>query len=134
MKICPGCKKGLSREKFGKDQSRKDGLHRVCRGCVSERGNRRYHENPRKRRNFNLLRDYGITLAEFEEMIRRQDDKCAICEDPLPAGRNSHLDHNHQTGKIRGILCAHCNRSLGGFKECPRRLQAAIDYLRKHFD
>jgi hypothetical protein len=62
-------------------------------------------------------------------MLDSQDHKCKVCFVDLKPGRGTHIDHDHQTGKIRGILCRHCNLALGHAKDDPKILQALIDYL-----
>jgi hypothetical protein len=81
---------------------------------------------------------YGITFAQFTELLEAQGRCCAICGTTEPGGRgNFHIDHDHaccpgikSCGKcIRGLLCSACNTSLGGFKDDPKRLLAAVAYL-----
>ena len=81
----------------------------------------------------NLKRRYGITLAEYDQMFEDQNGKCAICGTTEPGGRNGrfHVDHNHVTGVVRGLLCHHCNTALGKFGDDEATLQRAIDYLRE---
>ncbi len=87
---------------------------------------------------FRLKRDYGITIEQFNEMLASQHGKCAICEvimdPPARATRDSvavTVDHCHQSGKVRGLLCYSCNLGLGIFKDRVERLEAAVKYLRK---
>jgi hypothetical protein len=76
---------------------------------------------------------YGMTLEEYTDLLARQGLGCAICGAPENAdGRSLHVDHDHKTGRVRGILCADCNFGLGKFKDDPELLQAAIDYLATH--
>jgi len=78
------------------------------------------------------LRDYGITRDEYEAMVARQGGRCAIChENPRPVRGciRLHVDHDHVTGKVRGLLCQLCNLALGKFRDDPRRLMSAIHYL-----
>jgi hypothetical protein len=64
-----------------------------------------------KSRSWQLKRKYGITLEQWFELFKKQGEKCAICERAYDANsKNWHVDHNHSTGKIRGILCHICNR------------------------
>lgn len=65
--------------------------------------------------------------AEYHEQIKRQGNKCLICRIVLT---RPHIDHDHENGQIRGILCASCNVGLGMFKENPKLLLAAADYLK----
>ena len=79
-----------------------------------------------------IRNQYGITLAQYNEMLETQDYKCAICgnEDEVE-GRRLAIDHCHTTGKIRGLLCGKCNRGLGLFYDNTTALTKAIDYLNK---
>lgn len=80
----------------------------------------------------------GITPADYQEMVERQGGKCAICGRPETASRNGRrialaVDHDHETGQIRKLLCTTCNTGLGSFRENPALLAAAFDYLKGHF-
>lgn len=83
------------------------------------------------------LRDtYGLSLETYERIWNEQKGHCAICQTALTRGsRKCHLDHNHETGVVRGILCHHCNVGLGHFRDDPSLCEAAAAYLReaKHF-
>jgi hypothetical protein len=79
-----------------------------------------------------VRRQYGITLAQYDEMCAEQDGKCAICgnKDEVE-GRRLAIDHCHDSGKIRGLLCGKCNRGLGLFYDNQELLKNAISYLTK---
>lgn len=81
-------------------------------------------------RRHNLRRHYGLTVEEFEAMFDAQGRVCAICKGTDPAGRNWCVDHSHETGAVRGVLCNHCNRGLGMFADDTERIFAAIQYLK----
>ena len=92
--------------------------------------------HPRKARNNDLKKKYGITLEQYEQMLADQGGVCAICGNPEPVWdkkvnrlRALSVDHCHTTGKVRGLLCTGCNQGLGNFKENPDRLAKAISYL-----
>lgn len=90
----------------------------------------RYHaSHPEVFRNRRLRRNFGITLAEYEHMIVAQNGVCAICRKPCKTGRRLAVDHDHDTGKVRGLLCAGCNIGIGQMNEDPMRLRVAADYL-----
>jgi hypothetical protein len=76
-------------------------------------------------RHYHLKRRYGIGAAEFDELVRDQHGVCAICGRENP----EHVDHDHETGKVRGILCFNCNGGLGQFSDNTERLSNAIEYL-----
>jgi hypothetical protein len=74
---------------------------------------------------------WGLSVADYEEMLRAQDGRCAICRTPEPGGPHNawHVDHDHATGVIRGLLCARCNLGLGYFLDSQEHLTSAVLYL-----
>lgn len=121
--------------------TRKDGRQlRQCRECVNAQ-NRSYYQRltPEERRDRrkkfpstakmkHYQRKYrlGISEAEYRELLIAQDGLCLICT----TEGATHVDHDHDTKQIRGILCGPCNRALGLFREDIDALQSAIDYLK----
>ena len=105
---------------------------------------RRYHErhpektwrfsDPLKRRNahikYRLRKKYGLVLAEYQRLLSAQSGTCAICGDKF-SPKVPHVDHDHKTGLVRGILCATCNWGLGSFKDNVDLMEKAITYLRR---
>jgi len=79
-------------------------------------------------RNYHLKRRYGITAADADVILAAQEGLCAICRVAL-AG---HVDHDHVTGKVRGLLCCNCIGGLGQFKDRIDVLEAAVKYLQVH--
>lgn len=79
----------------------------------------------------NLRKMYGITVEQYDQMLVEQNGGCALCEKP-PDKRRLSVDHDHATGKVRGLLCKHCNFMIGLAREQPKVFQAAIAYLEKH--
>lgn len=81
-----------------------------------------------------LRRTYGINLDRYNKMFSDQNGCCAICsKHQSEFSKRLHVDHDHDTGEIRDLLCHHCNTSLGGFGEDVELMKKAIDYLTKHF-
>ncbi|OFW52614.1 MAG: hypothetical protein A2146_03735 [Actinobacteria bacterium RBG_16_67_10] len=73
---------------------------------------------------------YGIKPAEFDALLDSQGGRCAICRTETAGGKGGwHVDHDHATGRIRGLLCHGCNIALGYFRDDPDRLRAAMAYL-----
>lgn len=90
----------------------------------------RYERDPEKHRAQKRLQTYGVTAARFQALLAHQGGCCAICLTPDPgAGRNWHVDHCHETGVVRGLLCTHCNLGLGHFKDNRVSLANAAKYL-----
>lgn len=92
-------------------------------------------KNKEKLRNQHLKRTYGITLEEYNNMLIAQNNSCSIClisiEDTKEK-RNLAVDHCHTTGKIRGLLCMNCNKSLGLLKDNPLIVKNMLEYLIKN--
>lgn len=114
---------------------------RICWYCTDGTGERyfamleereRRLAVPKEERLLNSqLRQYGIKKAEYDEMLLSQAGVCAICHQPTNHKKHKRLsvDHDHATGKVRGLLCHTCNVGLGAFKDDVARLTAAIAYL-----
>ncbi len=98
------------------------------KGAISEKKRRYYEEHKDQKRNTQLLNTYGITLEDYETMLKQQEGRCAICKNK-PNKKSLSVDHNHDTGKIRGLLCNNCNQGLGRFQDNPEILQIASAYL-----
>lgn len=100
-----------------------------------ERDKRRDAKYPektiRRRRNSHLKGKFGITIEQYEQMLEGQGGVCDICKEDN-GGRNFSVDHDHNTGKVRGLLCDHCNTGIGRLKENIETMESAILYLRKH--
>ena len=98
-----------------------------CRTCYNKLGLRGY--NFERDRAHNLKRKFGMTLEDYSTMFNAQGGKCAICDQP--SDKTLHVDHNHTTGDIRGLLCHRCNRSLGFLGEDPEIIMNMYEYLMK---
>lgn len=98
-------------------------------------------DNPERSKSYTLQRDYGISLGEYEELMRRQNGCCAICKRADGDERNNNngskrlsVDHDHKTGAIRGLLCTMCNQGIGALQDSTTLLKLAIEYLEKFTD
>ena len=78
-----------------------------------------------------LRKRYGVTLEDYDIQYSAQGGACAICGTETPGGGNGRfcVDHNHNTGEFRGLLCHSCNRGLGLFKDSPSITSRATEYL-----
>lgn len=78
-----------------------------------------------------LKAKYGLTEEDYARMLETQNDRCAICGKPQIDSKDGrfHVDHDHKTGRVRGLLCDRCNVGLGSFEDNPQRLVLAARYL-----
>lgn len=153
-KKCTGC--GLTKPvfEFYKRRDLKDGYRRDCKKCnnlrrqkylENHREKERYRVNewhilkPNKSRNIRLKTMYGITLEDYHTMLLVQEGKCKICKkfetaisDATNKIKTLAVDHDHITGKVRGLLCDSCNVGLGRFKDSVDFLKQAILYLESY--
>lgn len=88
--------------------------------------------NPGKRNISDRLRMYGLTDEAFMRLMEKQDNKCGICQTLFGNKVKMHVDHDHKTGLVRGILCGHCNLGIGKFGDSPEHLRAAAAYLERN--
>jgi ribosomal protein S27AE len=150
-KRCPRCGKRKPLSEFGKPQPERGGTGHgaYCRLCDNARHreykrnrtseqlehSRQYYRDYRKRspavfRKGELKRKFDMTVEEYEAMLDRQDGVCAICLNP-PNGRLLAVDHDHLTGKRRGLLCSNCNAGIGQLHDSIVLLKAALRYLKR---
>ena len=115
------------------------GYHGKCKSCYVKKQQETY--DPIKKRDENLKRVYGIGIEEYNILLKEQNNCCAICGSTDPKGRKSgrgggvdvfYVDHDHKTGKVRGLLCNICNRTMGYVGENLGILEEMILYLNKH--
>lgn len=136
MKICSKCKAEKPLSEFHKRANRPCGVRSMCKDCYKN-----YPTIKKRRdnymRNYDLNKSYGISIAEYDELFKKQNGKCAICNKTSSEkgmNRKKHLcvDHCHTTGKVRGLLCDQCNRAIGLLNEDLNVLNKAINYLKEH--
>lgn len=135
-KVCTKC--GIEKElteyntifnkKWGKSYARSD-----CRECEYAR-NRKYHaDNKAKRaqqhKEWRNKKFFGLEQGEYERMLSEQNGVCAICHNECSVKPSLAVDHDHNTGRVRGLLCSNCNNGLGRFKDNVEWLSNAIGYL-----
>lgn len=127
-KLCKKCGRRRRINKFHFHRKTRDRLQTWCKDCLEESRKQSRARNPRQKYFSHLRWKYGISGPEYLAQMERQEGKCALCRDLL-VSRHS-VDHDHATGRVRGILCLNCNTGLGHFKDSPSRLMAAIEYLK----
>jgi hypothetical protein len=159
-RICTGCnqEKPLDSDHFTKDKYDKSGFTYRCKICRNETSRKWNLKNPDKVKEANLLnrdkrkkfysspegivcsrkahlkRMYGITLDDFNKMLKNQGGKCAICRGTETRDKHKVMavDHDHKTGKVRALLCFKCNSALGNFNDDPELLKKALKYLKNY--
>lgn len=126
--------KNWNRQDLNKEKRRLYRLkwQRENRGKMSEIRRNWVLNNPTKEKNRRLVYSTGITLEQYEEMLKNQNGVCCICNHISEDGRQLCVDHCHNTGKIRGLLCNKCNAGIGFFKDRIDVLSSAINYLQKN--
>ena len=135
-KRCRTCKAVKPVDAFPRDRKRQDGYQTWCKACKQEAQRRDYAADPMKMRERWLKSKFGITQAEFDELLESVGGACQICGRTEGASKwckkEGHLaiDHVHTTGEMRGILCDSCNPGIGFFKDDPDLLEKAAAYLR----
>jgi hypothetical protein len=76
---------------------------------------------------------YGLEQSEYDLILERQRNRCAVCKAKTPGGAGSwHIDHDHLTGQVRGLLCNNCNLAVGLLQDDPEIIRAAARYVAKH--
>lgn len=151
IKTCAKCKVEKSASQFGLHKKSRDGLRNYCKECwnaykhewrIHNRENFDAHQKKSRdkrlrdgkyqlspscmQKRHRLLRLYGMTQLDFDELVEKQDGRCACC------GRIPEylvIDHDHATGNVRGLLCCKCNLGIGLVGDTQSRLQLAADYL-----
>jgi hypothetical protein len=164
-KVCTKCGHEKAVDQFHIDRAQPDGRKYACRLCTNKvkarwRGRNRqrvlvqkkasydrhreryiaYYASDRRKKNWfawKLMRNFGITVDQFADLLEAQAGRCAICG-RLPEEANGHkhkhrlhVDHDHKTGKVRGLLCNLCNVGLGSFKDDVDLMLDAVSYLER---
>ena len=140
MKLCTTCKIKKPLSEFGLVKSKP---RHQCKDCKNIASKEWYEKNKERKRELSkqykhikkdkdLQHMYGITLADYHKMLVDQGGRCKICQTPQgDLKRVLCVDHNHSTGKVRGLLCDTCNRSLGLLKDNINVLMRAVEYLKE---
>ena len=140
-KQCSSCNEIKVHSEFHKDKKnlRGKGLSYYCKDCANSKSrlwnkqNSHTVEYKQSKQNTYFKHKYKFTLEERTQLLRTQNNQCAICGINLnESGTHTHTDHDHFTGKVRGILCTNCNRGLGHFQDNKEFLMNAIRYLDTH--
>lgn len=135
MKKCPRCGVEKPITEYNKCKGRRGGRQTYCRGCAKDYLVRWHaaHTESRKRyaRISHLRLQYRLTPEEFEALAARAKGRCELCFKPFKDNRDRHIDHDHETGAVRGLLCRKCNLGLGHFASA-HALRSAAEYVDYH--
>lgn len=144
-KPCSSCNESFPLSTFHKASGTFDGLSSKCPDCTSEYWKSWYNDDKVEKQSLNnitnrewsktskgqalmlkkRLKKYGLSQEKFDALIERSEGFCEICEEK----EFQAIDHCHETGRVRGLLCNSCNLALGGFKDNVEILRKAISYL-----
>jgi hypothetical protein len=132
MKNCSICKIEKDLSNFVKRANRKSGVQSYCKECHNKK--MKLKDRTEYTRNFDLKKSYGITIDDYNKMFIEQKGCCAICNIHLldikqKTKRNLCVDHDHNTGVIRGLLCDKCNRGIGLLQDNKEIILSAYNYL-----
>lgn len=122
---CKGCRREYKRrwEKYNKIARRGYNRKHYLKNAPDLRAGslHRYHVEDKR------FKKYGISREQFNCMLEEQERECAICSREI--SESAHIDHDHATGTVRGLLCPSCNRALGYFGDSKLTIERALDYL-----
>ena len=134
--ICITCRKQYMEQydkqyrKFHKEEKRQYDKQRYE---THKREHKQYRETHKKeRKQSNLKRLYNITLDQFNQMLKNQDNKCSICGKEFTKSNSPCVDHNHKTKRVRALLCSNCNAAIGFLQDDPLIIHNAEMYVRKY--
>lgn len=132
-KICTSCKEGKTLGEFHKNRNREDGRHDQCKECrklFSVNNKERLSE---KDREYRLKNKFGLTVDEYDSLFETQQGCCAICgTHQVNLSRRLAVDHCHNSGEVRGLLCPNCNTGIGNLRDSIELLQKGVKYLEKY--
>lgn len=131
-KTCCTCRLKKDLIDFYDSSKSRDGKRVECINCVKIRSEKRRIHTPKNYKDTWLKYTYGISIEDYEQMIIDQNECCAICgKQQNEFNKPLFIDHNHDTGEIRGLLCLKCNSGIGLLNDDPEIIQMALNYLLK---
>lgn len=133
-KICVKCKEEKDIDLFYRASDKNNERHIYCKACKKQYDAERKERYADTTMNSYYLRTYGISLNEYNDMLVKQNYVCLICSNQETTKHGDKViklsvDHNHITGKVRGLLCKKCNAAIAMYNEDEDIIQRAIDYL-----
>lgn len=136
-KKCSKCGEIKHTNEFNQRKASKDGFTSRCTQCLNTKAMKVRSEQPEVTRARNLKKRFNMTIDEYNTIFLGQKGKCAICEkaetnrDSKGSSKWLCVDHNHNDGTIRGLLCSSCNTGIGQLGDSVKTLKSAIEYLIK---
>jgi len=130
-KKCSKCGETKPLSEFHQRKNSKDGHQGWCKSCAITNSVAYHKANPERKIAYDKttsLRKYGLKPVDYALILGSQGNVCLICG-RSPGNIRFAVDHNHETGEVRGILCSSCNTALGFMKDNPDLLRRAADYL-----
>jgi hypothetical protein len=139
VKTCTRRGESKAADLFHQDRTSKDGRYSRCKACLAKNRRANYDRYRIKQRlaerRWWLRTEYGLTIEDYDALLEKQGGACAVCQAPTGAqARRLHIDHDHETGKVRGLLCGPCNSALGLLREDPHILARMTSYILEHED
>lgn len=136
MLYCRSCKRTLSIDSFyiRKTGKEKDKPIKPCKKCMREK-QKEYVRSPKGRltyRRKHLKNNFDLTIEQYNQMFVDQNGVCAICGNINTKGHRLCVDHNHKTGKVRGLLCVFCNIFAGYIEKYPEKIKQIKSYLEEN--
>lgn len=131
LKRCSKCKSNKKLREFHKNKSSKDGFHHYCKICKNGCRRLKYTTDLLYRSKLihkTKIKKYNLNNMELKTLFETYKS-CCICSNYFESDRKTFIDHDHVTGKVRGLLCPSCNTALGLFKDNISILKSAITYL-----
>jgi len=132
-KRCTKCGEDKELDQFPSERRSSDGVTAQCKSCRSQ-----YYKDWRDKKGGNLYDRtirYGMSPEEYEELLEEQLNCCACCGSSNPKRKSGFvIDHDHNTGLVRGLLCHNCNIGIGQLGDSISGVTNALNYLRKHYD
>jgi hypothetical protein len=135
MKICKRCLNDKNLEEFPYRKSSKDKRRNICNPCAYKDMMSKYKTAQERAGRRSILKNrYNLTQEEYDLLLKNQNNTCAICDTKENVSKKGSIfslgvDHNHVSGKNRGLLCHRCNSGIGHLKDSILLLKKAIKYL-----
>lgn len=134
VKTCRKCGEDKDLSEFYRQKQYKDGHTTMCKQCRNREIQAYRAENPeayrKTQRKVRHRGRYGLLPGEWECLLKSQNHRCALCREEFACGDTPHVDHDHDTGQVRGLLHGACNKAIGLLRDSPDKAILAAEYLK----